>query len=110
MSILQKLIPSLLVLGLGACASVQIGNSFDLGAFESRVQRGVTTQAQVRGWLGAPTSTGVHVATDGERFEEWIYYHGAGRLPAMRDAEIKVLQVRFDRNGIVRGYSWSGGP
>jgi outer membrane protein assembly factor BamE (lipoprotein component of BamABCDE complex) len=106
----RKLLPVLLAFSLSACASVQIGSSFDLRAFESKVERGVTTQAQVRGWLGTPTSTGVHVATDGERFEEWTYYHGAGRLPGMRDAEFKILQVRFDRNGIVRGYSWSGGP
>jgi outer membrane protein assembly factor BamE (lipoprotein component of BamABCDE complex) len=110
MSSLRKRFSVLLTLGLTACSTVQIGSAFDLRAFESQVQRGVTTQGQVRGWLGAPTGTGVHVDTNGERYEEWTYYHGTGRLPNMRDAEIKILQVRFDRNGVVRGYNWSGGP
>ena len=41
---------------LSACASIEVGKDFDLKAFESHAQRGVTTQDQVRGWLGAPKS------------------------------------------------------
>ncbi len=100
---------ALSVLFLGACSTVQIGSDFDLRTFESRVQRGATTQAQVRGWLGAPTGNGVHVDTSGERYDEWTYYYGTGRLPDMGNAEFKTLQIKFDKSGMVRGYNWSGG-
>jgi outer membrane protein assembly factor BamE (lipoprotein component of BamABCDE complex) len=90
-----------------ACSAVRVGSDFDPRAFESKVERGQTTQAQVRGWLGAPSGIGVSVDTSGERFEEWTYYYARGRLPDMPDLEVKVLQVKFDRHGIVRGYSWS---
>lgn len=93
---------------LAACSTVQLGSEFDLKAFESKAQRGVTTQAQVRGWLGAPTGTGIHVDTGGEQFEEWTYYYGEGQLPNMVNARFKLLQIKFDRNGTVRGYNWSG--
>jgi outer membrane protein assembly factor BamE (lipoprotein component of BamABCDE complex) len=93
---------------LVACSSVQVGNDFDPREFESKVQRGHTTQGQVRGWLGAPAATGVSVDTGGERFEEWTYYYARGKLPNMPDLEVKILQIKFDRHGIVRGYNWSG--
>ncbi len=98
-----------LATSLAACSTVQVGSEFDLKTFESKVQRGVSTQAQVRGWLGAPTGTGIHVDAAGERYDEWTYYYGKGRLPDMVNAEFKILQIKFDRNGVVRGYNWSGG-
>lgn len=93
---------------LAGCSTVQVGKDFDLHAFGSKVQRGSTTQSQVRGWLGAPASVGVAVDTGGERFEEWTYYYGTGQLPDMSDARLKILQIKFDRKGLVRGYNWSG--
>jgi len=101
---------ALLAAVLVACSTVQVGRNFELSAFESKVQRGVTTQAQVRGWLGAPRGTGFVVDTDGERYEEWTYYYGEGQLPDMTDARLKILQIKFDRQGVVRGYNWSGEP
>ncbi|MCR4302094.1 MAG: hypothetical protein NUV51_10825 [Sulfuricaulis sp.] len=98
----------LLIAVLGACSTVQVGRNFDLGVFESKVQRGVSTQAQVRGWLGAPAGVGVAVETGGERFDEWSYYYGEGQFPNMPDARLKILQIKFDQAGIVRGYHWSG--
>ncbi len=95
--------------GLVGCSTVTVGNAFDLKTFESKVQRGTTTQAQVRGWLGAPTGTGIHVDTGGERYDEWTYYYGKGALPDMVNAEFRILQIKFDKNGVVRGYNWSGG-
>lgn len=94
---------------LAACSTVTVGQRFDLKTFTSKVERGVTTQGQVRGWLGAPASVGVVVDTGGERYEEWTYYHGSGRLPNMVDARLKMLQIKFDRGGIVRGYNWTAG-
>ncbi len=93
---------------LAACSTVRIGSDFDLKAFEARVQRGATTQAQVREWLGAPNGSGVSVQTDGERYDEWTYYYGEGHISG-GDARLKMLQIKFDKSGTVRGYNWSGG-
>lgn len=101
-------VPMLFLMGLSACSTVQVGRNFDLHAFESKVQRGATSQAQVRGWLGEPAGVGEAVDTSGERFEEWTYYYGTGQLPDMGDARLTILQIKFDRKGLVRGYNWSG--
>jgi hypothetical protein len=104
---LAKLVTPIPLL-LCACSTVQLGRDFDLSAFDAKVQRGVTTQADVRAWLGAPTSTGVSVEASGDRFSERTYYDGSGHLPDMSDARLKVLQIRFDQQGVVRAYNWSG--
>ena len=91
-----------------ACTTVKVGNEFDLPAFTGKVQRGVTTQADVRSWLGAPGGTGVSVDTNGERYDEWIYYHGAVKIPGSTDSRVRILQIKFDQRGVVRGYNWSG--
>ena len=93
---------------LTACGTVHVGRDFDISNFESKVQRGATTQAQVRAWLGSATNTGIAVDAQGERNEEWTYYFAHGRLPGMADAKFKMLQVRFDAQGKVLSYSWSG--
>jgi len=93
---------------LAACGTAQIGRDFDIKSFESRVERGATTKAQVRAWLGAPTNTGVAVSETGERSDEWTYVFGRGSLPRMSDTLFKYLQVRFDTEAKVRSYSWSG--
>ena len=108
MQIQYKLVPILFAAMLAGCASVTIGRDFDLRAVQSKVERGVTTQAQVRGWLGAPAGQGMHVDASGDRFEEWTYYYGEGRLPDMSDAKLKILQLRFDLAGVLRSYNWSG--
>ncbi len=100
-------VPLLLLVSLAACSTVRVGSNFDLKTFQSKVERGATTQGQVRGWLGAPAGIGVVVDTGGERYEEWTYYFGSGRLPNMADSQLKILQIKFDRGGIVRGYNWS---
>ncbi|MGB7540745.1 MAG: hypothetical protein WA373_02805 [Burkholderiales bacterium] len=94
---------------LASCAAVQFGRDFDPRAqFETKVERGVTTREAVRGWLGEPTSQGAGVNDRGERFEEWTYYYGKGTLPNLEDANLKVLQIRFDTQGRVVSYSWTG--
>jgi len=92
---------------LAACASVQIGNEFDLQTFENRVQYGVTTRAQVHEWLGEPRSMGVAVDVDGRRYVEWTYLSGHAHMPGMKDARFKILQVKFDQQGIVRSYEYT---
>ena len=93
---------------LTGCASVEVGRDFDLAAFDSKVQRGVSTRSDVRSWLGAPAGVGASIETSGERFEQWTYYRGEGRFPVMGDAHLKLLQIKFDERGIVRAYNWSG--
>ncbi len=90
-----------------ACTTVQLGKEFDLQRFQSSVQRTVTTRAEVRAWLGEPAATGVSVDGNGRHYEEWIYYYGGGTLPAMRNASLKMLQIKFDEQGTVRAYNWS---
>ncbi len=106
-SLLRTVSILLIVLSLAACSTVQVGQNFDLHAFETKIERGVSTQSQIRAWLGAPTGTGVNVDTGGARFDEWTYYYGSGRLPDMAGAKVKMLQIKFDKQGVVRGYNWS---
>jgi outer membrane protein assembly factor BamE (lipoprotein component of BamABCDE complex) len=96
------------LLALSACASVEVGRKFDLASFDSRVQRGVTTRAEVEAWLGAPSAVGEAVEASGERYEQWTYYHASGRMPGLKDAKLQMLQVKFDLRGVVRAYNWSG--
>ena len=97
----------LLIILLSACGTVQIGRDFDITAFESTATVGETSKAQVIKLLGSPKSIGAMQEKSGERFDEWVYFFGTGRMPGMRDAGIKILQIRFDKDGLVRGYNWS---
>lgn len=106
-SILRTASISIIALLLAACSTVQVGRDFDVRSLEMKIERGVTTQNQVRIWLGAPTGAGVNVDTGGERFDEWTYYFASGKLPGMSNAKVKTLQIKFDKQGIVRGYNWS---
>lgn len=92
---------------LSACAAVKIGRDFDVGVFAAKIEQGVSTQSMVRSWLGEPTSVGVSMATDGERFDEWAYYFAEGEVSDMSTAKVKILQIKFDKQGKVRGYNWS---
>lgn len=101
--------PSLRRRGTGVLTHVNNGcREFDPAAFDAKVQRGVTTQADVRGWLGAPNGVGVSVDASGERYEEWNYYHGTVRIPGSEESRVTLLQIKFDKNGVVRAYNWSG--
>jgi outer membrane protein assembly factor BamE (lipoprotein component of BamABCDE complex) len=93
---------------LAGCSSVQFGRDFDPKQFEARVERGVSTRETVRAWLGQPVSTGAGISEQGERYEEWTYYHGRGSLPNLSDANLRILQVRFNAEGRVMSYSWTG--
>ena len=95
------------ILFLSACSTVQIGRDFNMRSFESMAKSGETTKTQVHDWLGAPKSTGMSIDKDGDAFEEWLYFYGTGTLPSMDNAKLKMLQIRFDKNGIVRSYNWS---
>ncbi len=92
---------------LSACGSVKVGRDFDVGVFAAKLEQGVTTQDQVRSWLGEPTSVGVSLATDGQRFDEWDYYYAEGELADMSTTKVKILQIKFDIQGKVRSYNWS---
>jgi outer membrane protein assembly factor BamE (lipoprotein component of BamABCDE complex) len=105
---LHAILPVSAFVLLAACSTVQFGREFDPAQFEARVERGVTTREAVRAWLGEPSARGTAMNEQGERFEEWSYYHGRGTLPNLKDAQLKVLQVRFDTQGRVMSYSWTG--
>jgi outer membrane protein assembly factor BamE (lipoprotein component of BamABCDE complex) len=90
-----------------ACGTVKVGRDFDVGVFAAKLEQGATTQSQVRSWLGEPTSVGVSLASDGERFDEWDYYYAEGEMADMSTAKVKILQIKFDKQGKVRSYNWS---
>jgi hypothetical protein len=93
---------------LWACSSVEAGRDFALSSFDAKVEQGITTQRDVRSWLGAPSGVGVSVESNGDRYEQWSYYFAQGHLPSMADARLKFLQIKFDRQGVVCAYNWSG--
>lgn len=98
---------TLLAASLTACATIQMGRDFDLQAFKAKVVRGRTTEAQVERWLGSPKNTGIVVDTNGQKFDQWTYFYGKGKLNRMEQAHLRILQVKFDQEGIVRGYNYS---
>jgi len=92
---------------LSGCATVQFGHDFDIGTFDAKVERNVTTRADVKMWLGAPSSRGHSVTANGKRYEKWGYYYGKGKLPKLGNATLKILEVEFDPQGVVQSYNWS---
>jgi outer membrane protein assembly factor BamE (lipoprotein component of BamABCDE complex) len=109
---MRLMLLAILAIGLNGCAVgwFHVGNDFDVNAFTSRVERGVTTRDQVRAWLGAPPSTGVNVDTSGQRFEEWTYYMAEGKMSSLSDTTLKSLQIKFDSKGIVQGWDVAQAP
>lgn len=93
---------------LGGCASFQLGHDFNLEQFANQIQHGVTSQSEVKSWLGTPQSQGVVVDRDGEKLQRWLYYYSQGKLNDISNTRMKTLEVQFDQNGIVRSYNWSG--
>lgn len=105
--------PLALALATGACA----GNNavlpppapvsavrVDFTALESKLKRNTTNQLQVHALLGAPHAVGVAVEASGARYEEWLYYV-AGTNGSARAAS-STIEIKFDRQGVVRGYRW----
>ena len=92
---------------LSACSTVQIGRDFDVESFDKISSMADMSKAQVKELLGAPESTGVAMEKGGERLVEWVYFFGTGQLPSMSDTRIKMLQIRFEKTGMVRSYNWS---
>lgn len=92
---------------LPACATVHIGQDFDLAAFERNVKQNVSSQTNVRAWLGEPTGIGSTVDANGQHMEKWTYYHGQGKMPKFKDVQLKFLEVEFNEDGKVRSYNWT---
>jgi hypothetical protein len=107
----------LLAVGLLPVASAQLVSSGafrDLSSIESSLQRGVTTQAQVRDRLGEPNGAGAarFASQGGDEREIWYYEDieltgaksGAGVVKA--DLRQQILLVIF-KEGVVDGYLWT---
>ncbi len=95
------------VLLLGACSTVKMGRDFDAGVFTAKIEQGATTESQVRSWLGEPAAIGVSMETNGERLDQWTYYYAEGPVTDMSQAKVKLLEIKFDKQGKVRSYNWS---
>jgi len=96
-----------LALTLAACASIQVGQKFDIQAFQEMVKPGETTQSDVRNILGAPSSQGIVVEQDGTQYTRWVYYHATGKLHKPGDTKLKLLEIQFSQNKMVSSYNWS---
>ncbi|MFK5950283.1 MAG: hypothetical protein QM500_16105 [Methylococcales bacterium] len=105
--LLMKVVSLLIVMLLAGCSSIQVGRDFDTQNFESIAKVGKTTKAQVLDKMGSPKSKGVSLNREAERLQEWVYFYATGKLIGMDDAQLKILQIRFDKNGIMRSYNWS---
>jgi len=105
--LLMKVVSLFTVMLLAGCSSIKVGRDFDTQAFESVAKVGETTKAQVLNKMGSTKSKGVALNREGERLLEWVYFYATGKLTGMDDAELKILQIRFDQNGIMRSYNWS---
>lgn len=100
---------SLLAVSAG-CATIKFGNEFDPAAFAEWVKRGETTQADVKARLGEPTSTGAVVENDGSYYTRWLYYYGKGKIHRLKNADFRVLEIRFNSESKVSSYNWSAPP
>ena len=105
----KAMLIAILAMLLMSCGTIKIGQDFNLAAYQAKVKRGETTKEQIRGWLGAPKSTGIDVAINGKQYDLWTYYFGEGKWSKMSAAKFKMLQIKFDDSGIVQAYNWSGG-
>ncbi|MDH5517476.1 MAG: hypothetical protein OEY36_06615 [Gammaproteobacteria bacterium] len=104
---LVRMLAVLMILLLSSCTTFKLGRDFDVQAFEAIAKVGETSKTLVRSALGAPKNTGFSLNADGERLLEWVYFYGSGKMTSMDNAELKILQIRFDDKGIVRSYNWT---
>jgi hypothetical protein len=93
---------------LAACGTMKVGREFDYATFASKVQPGTTDVKEVEQWLGPPIGRGVEIAAEGPRLELWTWYYGQGKMGGDPAREFKMLQVKFDPQGKVVSYIWSG--
>jgi outer membrane protein assembly factor BamE (lipoprotein component of BamABCDE complex) len=96
------------LLAVAGCKTLEIGRDFSYGEFASRAKQGETTKAQVQEYLGAPAGIGMVLESDGTKNDQWTYYFGSGTLPAGKDVNFKLLQIKFDPEGRLLSYTWSG--
>jgi len=80
-----------------ACASA--GSRFDDTKIQ-QIEKGKTTQGEVRQLLGEPSGKGVNA--DGS--VKWQYYYSKSSV--IGGASTKIFEITFDKNGIVREYSY----
>ena len=92
---------------LSGCSTIEVGRDFYMQDFEGIVKIGKTTKAQIRNKMGNPKNKGISINSDGERLVEWLYFYATGKLSGMDDAQLKILQIRFDKKGILRSYNWT---
>lgn len=99
----------LVALTVSSCGGVQVqfGRDINLEAFKNQIQRGVTVRQDIELWLGTPQGVGLAIEADGTIFREWTYYYGNGNLSKTQNAHFKLLQIKFDDQGIVRAYRFS---
>jgi len=93
---------------LAGCSTITVGRPFDYEQFSSNVRVGSTNLQQVQSVLGPPLGKGLVAEADGSLYDQWTYYYGKGDLNNPEKNNFKLLQIRFDKDGRVASYNWSG--
>ncbi len=93
---------------LAGCGTMKVGRDFDYSTFATKVKPGTTDTTQVLQWLGPPIGKGMEVSADGTRLDLWTWYYGQGKMGSDPAREFKMLQVKFDQQGKLVNYVWSG--
>jgi hypothetical protein len=104
-NVIAALVASLTIAG---CASVTVGRPFDYEAFASQVRVGSSDLKAVQAALGPPIGKGLVAEADGNLYDQWTYYYGRGDMNNAEKNRFKLLQIRFDKDGRVASYNWSG--
>jgi outer membrane protein assembly factor BamE (lipoprotein component of BamABCDE complex) len=93
---------------VAGCGTMKVGRDFDYSIFATKVKPGTTDSKEVLEWLGPPIGKGMEVGADGTRLDLWTWYFGEGKMGSDPAREFKMLQVKFDPQGKVSSYVWSG--
>lgn len=104
-NVIAALVASIAIAG---CASVTVGRPFDYEAFASQVRVGSSDLKAVQAALGPPIGKGLVAEADGGLYDQWTYYYGRGDMNNAEKNRFKLLQIRFDKDGRVASYNWSG--
>ena len=103
----MQIVSLLMIMLLAGCSTLKVGRDFNMHDFEAIVKVGETSKAQVLAKMGSPKSKGLSINSKGERLAEWAYFYATGKLSGMDNAQLKILQIRFDQHDIVRSYNWT---
>jgi hypothetical protein len=102
---------------LGCAERFTGGTTFDAGLIDTKLKRGVSSQAEVKAILGVPTGAGAALfPPDYKNYEVWLYENvetqaqqtDGSRGPIMIHMQQKILLIFFERE-VYDGHMWYHG-